>query len=513
MSGSIFTIFPPVPAEDSITLCEQNGQMVNVRSDGRVPAANRLPGYPDVTIPKDTTKSLSQRENAKSAFLSHDETVWKRAMHAWYEIGLSGVFEEIVNSQDEVPKWAAAMARSTLTFVRGTNSLHGSLFPHLSMSNEDIIRKFTHMVEWASSPVRAFAWHPHTTKFAYAMEDDSIKVHMARNELVPTLKHKLQKNVSDLAWRPQSASVLAVACQSCILIWQVEPTSLATRPSTSSVQVLQQSNHAPVTSLSWDPNGCVLLSASPVDTAILAWDVPMETCIPLRRGGGGGVSMVSWSPDGSKVFTATPSNVFRVWETTRWSCEKWTKCLGRCKAACWSPDGSVLLFTTEREQIIYSLTFSTSRNDRGIVIGGSQSAVASVDLSEVEVKTEDNEDVEIGGLVHNMVWDSNGERLAVLLGGGKNTKRMVVLFRTKVSPLLEVTPCGYIRGDNCGIPYHISFQPNYDNGALLTVVWSTGSVGYVPLYFVASDVVEYHRFQQNAPMLNGQILSPIQSVS
>jgi len=30
-------------------------------------------------------------------------------------------------------------------------------------------------------------------------------------------------------YRPQSASVLAVACQSCVLIWHVEPTSLATR--------------------------------------------------------------------------------------------------------------------------------------------------------------------------------------------------------------------------------------------------------------------------------------------
>lgn len=53
------------------------------------------------------------------------------------------------------------------------------------------------------------------------------------------------------------------------------------------------------------------MSASPVDTAMLAWDVAMETCTPLRRFGGGGVSLVSWSPDGSKVFSATPSNLFR----------------------------------------------------------------------------------------------------------------------------------------------------------------------------------------------------------
>ena len=36
-------------------------------------------------------------------------------------------------------------------------------------------------------------------------------------------------NIWPLLFRPNSASELAVACQSCILIWNIEPTSLATR--------------------------------------------------------------------------------------------------------------------------------------------------------------------------------------------------------------------------------------------------------------------------------------------
>lgn len=46
---------------------------------------------------------------------------------------------------------------------------------------------------------------------------------------VPSLKHRLQRNVAALAWKPLSASVLAVACQTCILIWTLDPTSLSTR--------------------------------------------------------------------------------------------------------------------------------------------------------------------------------------------------------------------------------------------------------------------------------------------
>ena len=69
--------------------------------------------------------------------------------------------------------------------------------------------------------------------------------------------------------RPTSASVLAVACQSCVLIWTIEPTSLATRPSASCAQVLSMPGHCPVISVAWCPLDGILVSASPTDSAIM----------------------------------------------------------------------------------------------------------------------------------------------------------------------------------------------------------------------------------------------------
>lgn len=46
---------------------------------------------------------------------------------------------------------------------------------------------------------------------------------------VPSLKHRLQRDVAALAWKPLCASILAVACQSCVLVWHLDPTSLSTR--------------------------------------------------------------------------------------------------------------------------------------------------------------------------------------------------------------------------------------------------------------------------------------------
>ncbi|NWZ58891.1 AAAS protein, partial [Spizaetus tyrannus] len=165
-------------------------------------------------------------------------------------------------------------------------------------------------------------------------------------------------NVAAMAWKPLCASILAVACQSCVLVWHLDPTSLSTRPSSGCAQVLSYPGHSPVTSLAWAPSGELLLSASPVNTAMLVWDVSTENCVQLQWFGGGGVTYLAWSPDGSKVLAAAPSAVFRVWEAQMWTCERWPTIKGRCQTGCWSPDGSRLLFTVLGASVIYSLSFS-----------------------------------------------------------------------------------------------------------------------------------------------------------
>ncbi|KAK7469776.1 hypothetical protein BaRGS_00036203 [Batillaria attramentaria] len=506
--SSLLDMSQAPPPADCITVMEKDGEMKSLPI-GLEPPLSPIDNYPVVSVSKDLSRVSSQRENVKSAFIPTERTVWQRALHAWYDQGFSGLFEEIVNSKDEVPGSAAKVATGVLSVLRTVNSLSVSLFPHLSLSNEELVIKFAEVADWLNSPVRAFAWHPHTTKFALALQDDSVHVNTVGSSLVPILKHKQQKYVAHLAWQPLSASVLAVACQTCVLIWHVEPMSLAARPSASSVQVLQQPGHSPVTHLAWDPTGKLLLSASPTDTAIMAWSVPTESCTPLRRFGGGGISLLSWSPEGSKVMSATPSPVFRVWETQKWNCEVWSQLSGRCTAACWSYDGQVLLFSMEGDPVLHAIKFGTqhallsgSTSTGTSDISGVSTAVMVADLSDVTLTSEDGEGVRVGGLVRQMVWSKTSERLAVLFEGPDGQiSSLVAIFKTTVHPVVQILPSGFVRGYSGEVPHHIAFQPSFDKGALLSVVWSSGRVAYIPMYFVAEEQIGTFQFQHSS--LNG----------
>ncbi|XP_060108576.1 aladin [Heteronotia binoei] len=497
-------LFPPLPPPTDITLYEYNNELISGHSNEKLPhpIQAQVEDLPTLTIPKETLKAHSRLEHStKPAFIHHREMLWKRCINAWRDVGVVGVLEELANAEGEeqlnqgldeqswtdsakqiVVRWLKAGSRCTLALCHWVSSLHGSIFPHLSLPSEDMIAEFSQAVDWAGCSIRAFAWHPHTSKFAVALLDDSIRVYNAKSATVPILKHRLQRNVASLAWKPLCASILAVACHSCVLLWHLDPTSLSTRPSSGCAQVLSHPRHCPVTSLAWAPSGGLLLSASPVDTAMLVWDVSTENCVQLQWFGGGGVTYLAWSPDGSKVLAATPSAVFRVWEVQMWTCEKWPTIKGPCQTGCWSPDGSRLLFTVQGESVIYSLSFLEYSGEQQGRVGGSKTASIVADLSETKFDTFYGEE-RIGGEVHSMVWDPTGERLAAVIRGSSDQMAIIAVFRTRNSPVFELLPCGFVQGEIGTQPQLVAFHPRFKKGAILTVCWSSGKVSHIPFFF------------------------------
>lgn len=484
-------LFPPPLPSGNTTLCESNNELLS----GPNTEMHKQDSSPlTLHFPRDSLKLHSRTESSsKAAFLDHSETLWMRSAAAWRDGGFTGLLNEITNSDTEAPKWLSMSSGCGLALLRWISSFHGSLFPHLTLSSEDMITEFSQILNWPDCVVRAFAWHPHTDKFAVALLDDSIKIYNPRSAITPTLKHRLQRNVAAVHWKPLCASALAVACQSCILVWHVDPCSLSTRPSSGCAQVLSHPGHSPVTSIAWSPSGSLLVSASPMDTAMMVWDVAAENCVPLQRVGGGGVTFLSWSPDGSHVLASTPSALFRVWETRMWTCERWPCVKGRCQSGCWSPDGSRLLFTVREESVIYALTFTDAPGLTSTTHSGPQAATVVADLSETTFSTQAG-DIIVGGEIQCLAWDPKGERLAVLLKGdpqAADRPAMIAVFKTRTSPIFELLPCGFVQGEPGAEPTLIQFHPNFQHGALLTVCWSSGKITHIPFYFLSAGVPHF----------------------
>lgn len=231
-----------------------------------------------------------------------------------------------------------------------------------------------------------------------------------------------------------------------------------------------------------------------MDTAMLVWDVAAESCVPLQRVGGGGVTLLSWSPDGSHVLASTPSALFRVWETRMWTCERWPCVKGRCQSGCWSPDGSRLLFSVQKESVIYALTFTAAPGlTSSSLVSGPQAASVVADLSETTFITQDG-DIVVGGEIQSLTWDPKGERLAVLLKGdpqAADRPSMIAVFKTRTTPIFELLPCGFVQGESGAEPRLIQFHPNFQHGALLTVCWSSGKITHVPFYFLSAGVPHF----------------------
>lgn len=495
---SSLSVFPPPPAEGEITLCEFNAKLIaesskTAKLSKYIPATQGL-NYSSISLNNEgtrTSKSLSKSDSEWCPFVQTEESIYKKLLNVWQSKGFVELLSEIKKNKDEVPSWLWNLSGGTDAVLQWFSSLYGRIFPHLNLSREEMISVFSVVSSWETSPIRAFAWHPHVAKFAIAWQDDSVKVHTLSSDVVPLLKHKLQKAVSCISWRPLSGSVLVVGCDNGLFVWTVDPSSPAVRLGSSSVRHLSYPGHSPVVTLSWSPSGQLLVSGSPADSNLLVWDISLESATPLYRAGGG-VTLTTWSADERNVFAATPSSLFRVWETQSWTCDKWSNLAGACQAACWSPDGKILVFSVANESALYSLQFQdiSDKQNNTSMSKGARLAVKCADLAPHTWEMEQGS-VTIGGFVRSMAWDPLGERLAVIFKGETGeAQELVTVFKTRLTPTFEIMPSGFVRGPPNTVPELVTFQQNFKKGALLTVCWSDGSVSFIPFLFLPPSLAQ-----------------------
>lgn len=129
---------------------------------------------------------------------------------------------------------------------------------------------------------------------------------------------------------------------------------------------LFSTNHHPISSLEWNRNGSLLVSVSLSDPNAILWDVDSNRNVPLKRIGMP-CALAKWSPNNQRLFTSTVGSVFRVWQTNKWTPERWIVPSGSIQSAAWSPCSNHLLFVTTNDTILYSLCFMEEQLYRGML--------------------------------------------------------------------------------------------------------------------------------------------------
>ena len=268
-------------------------------------------------------------------------------------------------------------------------------------------------MDWKNGLIRAFEWHPNIVRCALCLVNDSIYIYSA-DAKVPLLKHPLQSKVTAISWNPIREDMLAVCCETSVLIWTVEFHSKQYGSRSENVKVINTGIPVPLTDIKFDPSGQYLVACCPQSSKLIIIDsakTPEE--VTAVRQFGTCFTRVLWSPDNSQLLCLTTSNNMRIFNNKSWSSTKLqNKFAGVIQCAVWSrPKNHIVLIAPRDSSEVYALFFhhSVEATDTG----SSRAFHKVLDLTEFEFSN----GVKVGGKVHDMVWDKKSERLAISFKG------------------------------------------------------------------------------------------------
>lgn len=244
----------------------------------------------------------------------------------------------------------------------------------------------------------------------------------------------------------------------------------------------------PITCIKFDIDGNKLFVCSPNSTSIKVINIKEllgissntnEHISQLTNWDLHGVTRISWSPNKTRLVSATTSHFIRVYESIQWSSNKWSAFNNYVQDFVWSrPSGKFLLIAPSDEPCLYVLPFldTAMAND----VGGTKSIMKALDLSE-QLGEDGNM---VGGRVKSLVWDKNGKRLAISF---KDNPDSVLLFKTSERPTVEFQQIGVVQNYTGSTPLLMEFHDKFKDGSLLTICWSDGNCQHVPMIYSVTD--------------------------
>ncbi|KAI9206666.1 WD40-repeat-containing domain protein [Polychytrium aggregatum] len=368
------------------------------------------------------------------------------------------------------------------------------------------------------SPVRALAWHPYKQLFAIAHRENSIHLFDLTNGVwIPEsntgLTHEAQYEVTCMEWNPHSGMLLAVAVRGGVLLWKIGNCHSADDESAEPSRASKRKSHtceflsAPgleyVSTLTWSSDGRYLVAGSGAKDLIVIWDTlglerdfdGKPVPIYLRKFRGQCTKVLKWSPDGNYLLQICGSSILRIWETHTWECVN-INLTSPAQSAAWMPDSKTIIFALQGSHSIFNIKLNRDP--------------PSLDIRDLKPQRlprrsapilPGREMVTVGGPIKSLAVDPKGRRLIVIFDHEELGSELLALLSIEEKPLPQFTPIGLIRGphwqpgtlqpqadaglSNRVLPEAVSvqFAAQFTSGALASIVWKNGKIGFLPCSF------------------------------
>ncbi|XP_050740840.1 aladin [Drosophila biarmipes] len=230
-------------------------------------------------------------------------------------------------------------------------------------ADPEILDRISQTRGWKTAAFRCLEFHPTTSLMALVTNQDIILIHDGRSTSPTRLQNFQQKDITCAAFRPWSpACDLAVGCASGIYLWRESGRSkcnIRHMLGTHLMRHLQDEGHNYVTSLQWNEDGTILISAALSSSHIILWEPDCQQKIRLIPAPNSlsPIALLRYSPDFQVLFCASCDAGASLCQLSRskWKAQQ-VLMRNRIQTAVWTTCSSYLLFVREGGTRVYSCT-------------------------------------------------------------------------------------------------------------------------------------------------------------
>lgn len=179
-----------------------------------------------------------------------------------------------------------------------------------------------------SREVSTVAWSPKDSYLAAGSWDATIQIRQTATGSKVLTYQGHSSPIHTLAWAPTTAPLtleegwrivsasgdpLYANKDNSVQIWYVQPAQQSAHAQTMHEAALLYDEHFYyVCDIAWSPDGTKLASAS-ADTRVHIWDARTGSTILTYRGHSSKVNAVTWSPDGTRIASASDDGTVQIW--------------------------------------------------------------------------------------------------------------------------------------------------------------------------------------------------------